>query len=214
MAWQRTTLGIDEAGRGPAIGPMVLAAVCLGTKAARALSRAGLQDSKAYGASEKARQIRADLAAQVYARAESVSVRIVDVEQIDRRVNNNELNALEREVAVELIKGSAPADKIIADGKVLFGPLQADYPHLVVYNRAEERHVSVAAASVIAKSHRDAIFSRIAHQYAEQFGEIRGGGYANSATRRFLRAYAEKHRCLPPEARTSWPHRYLDDLLS
>ena len=47
MATVRITLGIDEAGRGPAIGPMVVAAVALDTRAAQRLTRAGLRDSKA-----------------------------------------------------------------------------------------------------------------------------------------------------------------------
>ena len=46
----RLTLGIDEAGRGPAIGPMVMAAVAIDSKAAAALSRKGLRDSKSFGA--------------------------------------------------------------------------------------------------------------------------------------------------------------------
>src|SRR5687768_7936280 len=50
----RLTLGIDEAGRGPAIGPMVMAAVVLDTPAARRLTRAGLADSKSYGAGDDA----------------------------------------------------------------------------------------------------------------------------------------------------------------
>src|ERR1041385_8844417 len=54
----RLTLGIDEAGRGPAIGPMVMAAVAIDSKAAAALTRKGLCDSKAYGAGEEAQQSR------------------------------------------------------------------------------------------------------------------------------------------------------------
>ena len=46
----RLTLGIDEAGRGPTIGPMVMAAVAIDSKTAAALTRKGLRDSKAYGA--------------------------------------------------------------------------------------------------------------------------------------------------------------------
>jgi ribonuclease HII len=64
-ATTRLTLGIDEAGRGPGIGPMVLAAACLDTNGARTLSRAGLADSKSYGAGDKARKRRDELAARV-----------------------------------------------------------------------------------------------------------------------------------------------------
>ena len=59
----RLTLGIDEAGRGPAIGPMVVAAVALDSRLAAALTRKGLRDSKAYGAGPDAHAIRSELAA-------------------------------------------------------------------------------------------------------------------------------------------------------
>ncbi|HEX7598918.1 MAG TPA: hypothetical protein VF518_11930, partial [Polyangia bacterium] len=42
-------LGVDEAGRGPALGPMVLAAVALDGKGATLLARHGVRDSKAFG---------------------------------------------------------------------------------------------------------------------------------------------------------------------
>ena len=44
----------------------------------------------------------------------------------------------------------------------------------------------------------------IAERYEEQFGPVRGGGYLNAATRRFLEAYEARHGRLPPEARRSW----------
>lgn len=209
----RLTLGIDEAGRGPVIGPMVVAAVCLDSNGARALTRAGLRDSKAYGAGEKARALRAELAERVRARAVYVSVRVVDVVEIDRRVVKKELNLLEREIAEELIRGAPKVDGIVADGKNLFRPLAAQFPELMACDRAEARHAAVAAASVLAKHRRDEIFERIARRYRPIFGELRGGGYVNEGTREFLRTYARKFGGLPPEARRSWPHEYLRDIL-
>lgn len=209
----KLTLGIDEAGRGPVLGPMVMAAVVLDTSAARVLSRAGLRDSKSYGAGPKARRLRTELAARVRELATCVVVRVVDVAEIDRRVRRSELNVLEREVAEDMI-GAAPAvDRIVADGKTLFGPLRARYPLLEAWNEGESRHAAVAAASVIAKARRDHIFQRIRSRYGPLFGPVDGGGYSNAATRRFLRAYAERYRRLPPEARRSWPHPYLADIL-
>lgn len=209
----KRTLGIDEAGRGPVLGPMVMAAVCLDTTGARVLSRAGLRDSKMYGAGEKARQIREELAAKVREYAVHIAVKVVDVAEIDERVQRSELNVLEREVAEEFITGAPEVDAIVADGKTLFGPMLPRYPHMKAWNKAESKHASVAAASVIAKTRRDQIFERINNRYRCDFGELGGGGYANAATRRFLRAYAEKHRRLPPEARRSWPYVYLFDIL-
>jgi ribonuclease HII len=209
----RFTLGLDEAGRGPRIGPMVLAAVCLDTRAAASLTRAGLRDSKSFGATPKGRALRADLAARVRERATFVAVTVVDVSEIDRRVSAGELNVLEREVADRMIRRAPPTDRIVADGASLFGPLRGRYPHLEAWNEGEDRHAAVAAASVVAKVRRDELWERIAARYAPMFGRVEGGGYTNAATRRFLRAYAERFRRLPPEARRSWPHHHLRDLL-
>lgn len=213
MRTVRMTLGLDEAGRGPVLGPMVLAAVCLDSKAAAALTRAGLRDSKSYGAGPRGRELRAELAEKVRARASFVAVRVVDVCEIDRRVSAGELNVLEREIAEALIARAPSADRIVADGRSLFGPLRGRYPNLEAWNEGEDRHAAVAAASVIAKVLRDELFARIAVRYAPLFGPIDGGGYANAATRRFMRAYVERFGRLPPEARRSWPHAHLGDLL-
>ncbi len=209
----RITLGIDEAGRGPAIGPMVIAAVVLDTKGAAALTRAGLADSKSYGAGEDARRIRADLAELVRARALHVCAEVVDVDEIDRRVARKELNVLEREVATRLIEGAPRCHRIIADGARMFAPLKIRYAHFESFDEGESRHAAVAAASVIAKTIRDTRFDEIRARYTDAFGEITGGGYVNDGTRKFLRAYAERHNALLPEARRSWPHPYLHDLL-
>jgi ribonuclease HII len=198
------TLGIDEAGRGPVLGPMVMAGVALRSRRAAVLSRAGVTDSKAFGAGEDAHRKRCELAAKVRENAESVVVVVVDVAEIDRRVAKNQLNVLEREVASRIIARSATARRIIADGERLFAALSAEHPHLEARNRAEEHHVAVAAASVVAKAHRDELFQLIARRYQPEFGEIIGGGYENAGTKRFLEAYVSAKGCLPPEARLSW----------
>jgi ribonuclease HII len=209
------TLGIDEAGRGPAIGPLVMAAVSLTTKAASSLTRAGLTDSKAFGAGPDAHARRHELAAKVRELATFIASEVVAPAIIDERVARGELNQLEREVAIRLIdQAPAPApDRMIADGARMFAPLCPRYPTLVALDRAEERHAAVAAASVIAKTLRDDLFAAICARYADEFGPIGGGGYVNDATRKFLRAFAERYRRLPDEARRSWPHPYVVDLL-
>jgi ribonuclease HII len=82
----RFTLGIDEAGRGPAVGPMVIAAVVLDSRSAAALTRAGLCDSKAYGAGDDAHAIRSQLAREIRRRASFVSLIEVEHSEIDLRV--------------------------------------------------------------------------------------------------------------------------------
>lgn len=209
----KLTLGIDEAGRGPVLGQMVLAAVVLDSKSARNLSRAGLADSKSYGSGKKAKQTRSALAAAVRQHALFVSIEVVPVHVIDRRVRLSELNLLEREVADRLIQSAPPVDRIVADGERLFKPLQSKYSHLEAHNNGESKHASVAAASVIAKTRRDELFALLQARYAPRFGSFEGGGYVNKTTQGFLREYAKAHGCLPPEARCSWPYEYLRDIL-
>ena len=209
----RVTLGIDEAGRGPSIGPMVMAAVALDSKAAAALTRKGLRDSKTYGAGDEAHAIRCDLAAEIRTRALFVATIVVEHTEFDERVCRGELNVLEREKATLLIDQAPKVDKIIADGKRMFAALGARYPHFISCDRAEEEHASVAAASVVAKALRDTRFHAIKQRYEDDCGPITGGGYANAATRKWVRTYVEKYNRLPDEARRTWPFPFVFDLI-
>lgn len=209
----RLTLGIDEAGRGPTIGPLVMAAVAIDSKVAASLTRKGLRDSKAFGAGEDAHAIRCELAAEVRSRAIFVMTVEVEVDELDKRVCKNELNALEREVACRMIEKAPPCDKIIADGKRMFAALAMRFEGFTSMDRAEEHHASVAAASVVAKVLRDDRFNAIRARYEPELGPISGGGYGNAATQKWVRAYVEKYGKLPEEARLSWPYPYCADLL-
>jgi ribonuclease HII len=206
------TLGLDEAGRGPVLGPLVMAGVCVRTRAAAAMTRAGVLDSKAYGAGDEAHARRSELAELIRALAESIVVRIIDVHEIDRRVRLHELNVLEREHAAEIIDRSRPAKRIVADGERMFKALKVRFPHLEARDRGESCHVAVAAASIVAKVRRDELFHCIRRRYEPEFGPIGGGGYENARTHAFLRAYVCRYGRLPPEARRSWSWANVDYL--
>ncbi len=209
----RLTLGIDVAGRGPAIGPMVIAAVAIDSRTAASLTRMGLRDSKTYGAGDDAHAVRTELAVEIRRRAVFVMAIEVEHTEIDARVARNELNVLERELAARLIEHAPACDKIIADGKRMFSALALRFSQFISVDRAEEHHASVAAASVIAKVIRDDRFNAIRARYEPEVGPIAGGGYANAHTRKWLRAYAERHGRLPDEARRTWPYPHLVDLI-
>ena len=206
------TLGIDEAGRGPVLGPMVLAAVAVDPGAARALTRAGVADSKKFAGKPDAHEIRARLAALIRARATFVALTVVEPDEIDSRVDKGELNVLERERAALLIGAAPRCRRIIADGERLFAPMRVDFPELRAYDRGESRHVAVAAASIVAKDERDRRFAVVRARYRAEFGELAGGGYLNPPTRAFLAAYRARFGCLPPEARRSWGSSAVQDV--
>ena len=62
---RRSVAGIDEAGRGPVLGPLVVAGVVLRPQRASALTRRGVSVSKEFGAGEDARLKRAELAGHI-----------------------------------------------------------------------------------------------------------------------------------------------------
>jgi len=198
-------LGIDEAGRGPALGAMVLAAVALAPQASRRLSRAGVADSKSFGAGPDAHEARLEMMRRIREVATFIAIEVCDVETIDAYVAVGGLNVLERERALRLIERAPPCKRIVADGRRMFAALRERFPHLEASDRGESVHVAVAAASICAKVRRDELFACIAARYEHEFGPVNGMGYVNAATRAFTAAYVRKFGKLPPEARVSWP---------
>ena len=209
----KVTYGADEAGRGPILGPMVIAVVGVDRSAAISLAKRGVADSKQFGAGSAARAKRRELAQVVRERAPWFRVRAVEVDEIDHYTYRGQLNVLERKVVLELLAELKvdPDARILCDGANMFAPLRNHYPQLRAVNDGESAHVSVAAASILAKDERDRRFAEIATRYADEFGPVTGGGYLNAATRRFLDAYRERHGELPPEARRSWGADKVED---
>jgi ribonuclease HII len=205
-------LGIDEAGRGPVLGPLVVAGVALKPQAASALTRRGVMDSKAFGAGEDARAQRAELSHHIRRLAAHVQTEVFEHSEVDRYADRGLLNELERRGARSIIVCCPSVKRIVADGVKVFGLLGLHYPHLEAHDFGEEHHVAVAAASVIAKDLRDRLFDVIAARYEEEFGTIRGGGYVNAATADFFRRYHARYRRLPDETRRSWNWRVLLEL--
>lgn len=203
-------IGLDEAGRGPMLGPMVLAVVALPASASRKLKRKGVTDSKKFSGPD-AHAKRTDLAGEILAVAEHAAVAVADTEQIDDHCRQKGLNRLEQAMGARLLRAAPRARRIVCDGKNLFSPLKAEFAGLEAHNHGEDVHVAVAAASILAKVRRDELWRCIAQRYAPVFGETvhQGGGYVNAATRRFVSAYVRRHRRLPPEARKTWPWEFL-----
>lgn len=206
-------LGIDEAGRGPVIGPLVLCGVWLTARAERDLVELGVQDSKAFGSGEAARARRAELAAEVRRLARCVLVLSADAAEVDRRVGAGQLNMMEQELARAVIEHGPGARRIVADGARLFGPLRKDHPNLEALNHADAAVPAVAAASIVAKDRRDHLLRAILAPLEQELGlPIAGGGYVNRGTEAFLRTFVERFGVLPGEVRHTWSWQVLDEL--
>ncbi|HET7308127.1 MAG TPA: ribonuclease HII [Gammaproteobacteria bacterium] len=136
------TAGVDEVGRGPLAGPVVAAAVILDPDAARINC---LRDSKRVPPEERER-----LAARIKARALGWAVGVADVEEIDHiNIFQASLLAMARAVAGLPV---APR-RILVDG--LHCP-QVAMPSQAIVG-GDDLVVSISAASIVAKVHRDAL---------------------------------------------------------
>jgi len=179
----KVVLGVDEAGRGAAVGPLTMAAAVTHPYQIATLRSKGVRDSKVI----KSRWIREGLAVDLMKMC-TYSEHIITSAGVDKYVYKQELNVLEREIAswcIEqiIVNYGVPVDIIALDGHALFDPLQLrlekKYPHIttVVVDKAESKFTAVAAASVIAKHLRDTEIERIMGTKP-----VKGGGYPTSGS--------------------------------
>lgn len=208
-------LGIDEAGRGPVLGPMVLAGVALSPENLQEIleweKELGLkiQDSKLFGSSQKAKKNR-ELISQKIQNAFPHKICVLAAQTVDHYVESKSLNILEQEVASEIIQ-ALPADQVILDGEGLFKPLISK--HIKAFNKADELYTSVSAASIIAKATRDKLFEESCIPFKDSFGEPKGGGYANGKTLEFVIWHYKTYGQLPNFYRKSYQWKKLNDSL-
>ncbi len=173
MAAVRLICGVDEAGRGPLAGPVFAAAVVFqpGRRAP-----VGIADSKLLSAAERER-----LAALIKERALAWSVAWAGVEEIDR-LNILQASLLAMRRAVEAL--SVSPDEVLFDGPRC--PALALPARAIVDGDAKVR--VIAAASILAKTERDAEMLRL-HQRFPQYGFDEHKGYPTRAHLRALRRH-------------------------
>lgn len=218
--------GVDEAGRGPVLGPLVVATVV--AKSQRAMRDLGVDDSKKLSPAK-----REALLPLVREKALAVEVRVVGVEELNARMDHATLNDIEvdafgellarvrpkeayldacdvdaarfgRQVAARL--GPPPPAELAAAQAKARGPPKAYAQHadglckVVSEHGADAKHAVVAAASIVAKVERD----RLVAALEAEFGPV-GSGYASDpVTKAFLARWHEQHGTLPHCARKHW----------
>ncbi|HEX4155270.1 MAG TPA: ribonuclease HII [Acidobacteriaceae bacterium] len=170
----RIIAGVDEVGRGSLFGPVVAAAVILPPKTG-ILSRMGLKDSK-----QLDRKSREKLDRKIRKMALAVSIAAVDAETIDR-INIYQASRLAMRLAVEQL--TLTPDHLIIDALRIDSSLQQTRLYY-----GDALCLSIAAASVVAKVHRDALCRELDTQYP-QYGLASHKGYATPEHRRALKQH-------------------------
>lgn len=194
-------LGIDEAGRGPVIGPLVVAGVLVDAEVENSLIRLGLKDSKQVRRPERRR-----LAKEIEMHAREIRILAYSPAQLEVNLNHVELSAfahLVRELSPSRVVVDAPVPPRSIPQFVDLLRRKAsthDELEIVAENRADENHAIASAASIIAKVYRDEALQRLHKLY----GDFGWGYPVELKTRSFLRDWYERHRRFPPCVRTRW----------
>lgn len=154
-------IGCDEAGRGCLAGPVVAAAVILDHKKSHPL----LNDSKQV--SEKS---RIEIEAWIKKNAKAYGIGVVSPEEIDQiNILNASFLAMHR--AIDQIK--PPYDQLLIDGN-RFNAYKNVKHHCII--KGDAKFKSIAAASILAKTKRDAIMDEL-HDYFPEYHWKKNKGY-------------------------------------
>ena len=192
-------MGIDDAGRGPIIGPMVLAGCLAQEELESEFKEAGVKDSKML--TQKRREQLAELI-----REKAVDYKLVkiDPEEIDSSLNGGvNLNKLEAIKMAEVINALNKGDMPIK----VFIDCPSTNPHewtsylkqhikklenleIISEHKADQNYPVVSAASILAKTLREEEVAKLKKKLGVDFGS----GYpADPTTCKFLQDYSKKH---------------------
>jgi ribonuclease HII len=203
-------VGIDEAGRGPIIGPMVMCGVFIEDNQEDELRALGVKDSKLLSAS--ARERIAPVLEKKY-KFHKVVISPIEIDSVVGNGKTKNLNWLEAEKAAEIVNALKP-DKVIIDcpspnikAYAAFITERLDHKQgrqVICEHKADTNYLVVGAASIIAKVARDAEIEKLKAHVGMDFGS---GYMADPRTKAFVEKYWNKH---PEVFRHSWaPYKKL-----
>src|SRR5271169_2505657 len=189
LGWTRVA-GLDEVGRGALFGPVVAAAVILNPK--RRI--VGLDDSKKLTAER-----RSELAARIRDHGLAWAVAEIDAQRIDAW---NIYQASRQAMTAALLQLSIQPDYLLIDAMQL--DVLVEQKSLI---KGDARSVSIAAASILAKTHRDARMEEWDAVYP-QYGLARHKGYATADHLEALRQHGpsplHRHSFAPVRDASCW----------
>ena len=192
-------LGIDEAGRGAVIGPLIIAGVTVPEEKLKNIKRIGVKDSKKLSVKK-----RMTLSRKIKKIAD-YQITCITAEDIDNyRANNKNLNTIEKDAMKNIVK-KADTEKCYIDcldikEERFHNEMQELYPNIdfTTEHKADDTYPIVSAASIIAKVERDKIIKELKKEY----GEIGSGYPSDKKTIKYLKHIPKKE--LPAIVRKSW----------
>lgn len=194
-------LGIDEAGRGSVLGPMVIAGVIVPEKMEKVLERMGVKDSKRLTAN------RRTILSRKLRKMFEYEIVVISAQEIDQMraggINLNEIekNAMES-ILLKLKPEKAYVDAVDVKAERFQENLRNDTGlNVIAEHKADDKYIEVSAASIIAKAERDDLIKEINKDFIKSGGI--GSGYpSDPTTKKFLANYTYDE--MPDFVRKSW----------
>lgn len=194
-------LGIDEAGRGSVLGPLIVAGVLIPTKMKRVLQRMGVKDSK------KLTFERRTILARKLRKMFDYEIVIISAQDIDNlRANGINLNEIETIAYQKVISKFKPEKTIVDAVDVNAERFQEKLRkgtdmNVIAEHKADNNYIEVSAASIIAKRTRDEFIEQLSKDF-RKVGEIGSGYPSDPKTRKFLSNFTYEN--MPDCVRKSW----------
>ena len=196
--------GIDEAGRGAVIGPLVIAGVTINKKDIIKLTELNIKDSKMLTKNQ-----RENLFPKILSIATSYRIEIIHPQEIDNAVMGNNslnLNKLEANYTAKIINLlnpdeviiDCPSNNILTYKEYFIRFIEKREIKILLEHKADINYPIVSSASIIAKVTRDDEIEKIKKKINIDFGS----GYpSDPLTKEFLKGNITKH---PDIFRKSW----------
>ncbi len=192
--------GIDEAGRGSMLGPLVIAGISLDKRKLRKLSSIGVKDSK-----KLSPKLREELYKKIIEIADDYYITKIFPRSIDASVKTHCLNGLEAKYMAKVVSKLNPHTSYVDSCDVnprRFGKEISKLSNnhkLKSYHNADSRFVVVSAASILAKVTRDRTIAKLRKNYNL------GSGYPSDPTSvKFVTKYYKNNHVMPSFVRKSW----------
>ncbi len=197
--------GVDEAGRGPCFGPLVVAGVLI--KDEKKLESINVKDSKLLTS-----QRRTSLLKEIKKISYKIEILTIPASDIDEMRRLLTLNQIEVNAFSKVIDNLKPeicyVDAADVNEKRFANDILSRIkykPKIISKHKADSIYPVVSAASIVAKTFRDEQVEKISKKLSKKLNVPLGSGYpADPITKEFLKKWMERYNDLPPYTRKSW----------
>ena len=192
--------GVDDAGRGSMLGPLVIAGVSLKKSDVSKLKLLGVKDSK-----QLTPKLREELYKKIISLVDNYYVAKISPKLIDASVKKHDLNHLEAKYMAKVILKLNPDTSYVDSCDVnpnRFGKeisKLSNNKKIRSYHHADSRFIVVSAASIIAKVVRDREIMKLRKNH-----DLGSGYPSDSKTIDFVKLYYKTNQILPVFVRKSW----------